>query len=647
MSGDREFDKWEDYLKPARWGMKNKAGLYQMAGNVWHLVTQNEDPAMSTYKYRLETLSANERSITGGGWHSTKEYLLCGKTFGQSPGIRYPDLGFRLVREPEGKKWKVVNRQVCASPHLQGKEVAVSWALLDSDKQIKGFNVYRITGNNRSHNGIKINSEPVVSTSFADPDITPLTRYQYRVIPVDREGQEGNPSEWTGVTAAETAWPVIAKFKPLFEKGGMTPVFGDLEGYGKLSCVIRLDNGCKETSQDPGYPVQLEAFSYTGKSLWRKDIARHENIFGSASNAPFNIWDMDGDGKDEVITLLQIGDENFVAILDGMSGRLRYKAPWTKMATDLSRSSTRVQMSIAYLDGIHPAVVTQTGIYENEIITAYNHQLNKLWDYKSFKETNGSGGHKVEVADVDSDGKQEIIYGTTCLNNDGSMRWSIYRQHPDIISIHDYIPDRPGLEVCFIVESSAHAGIYMVDASTGEVIWKNNREEDPLWSHGHVAWTADILDEYPGMECMTNRMGHNDRTYLLFSSDGKKISETFPVGYTPLEWNGDDTRELIGENGKVVGKYNGKEIVAIPGEIPNPVPDSKVEFVADLCGDFRSEIVVSATDTDGRNAVMVLTASKPVDKKYISPRQALDYRLWLARNKGGGYGSVYEYVLKN
>ena len=133
-----------------------------------------------------------------------------------------------------------------------------------------------------------------------------------------------------------------------------------------------------------------------------------------------------------------------------MSGKVLYKAPWTPMATDLSISSTRIQMSIAYLDGKNPAVITQTGIYENEIITAYDNKLNKLWDYKSFKETNGSGGHKIEVADVNGDGRDEIVYGTTCLNSDGTFRWSIYRQHPDLISIHDYLPDRPGLEVFFI-----------------------------------------------------------------------------------------------------------------------------------------------------------------------------------------------------
>ena len=63
----------------------------------------------------------------------------------------------------------------------------------------------------------------------------------------------------------------------------------------------------------------------------------------------------------------------------------------------------------------------------------------------------------------------------------------------------------------------------MVDANTGEVIWKNNREDDPVWSHGHIGWTADIWDGSPGMEAVSNRAGHGDTILLLFSSDGQKI----------------------------------------------------------------------------------------------------------------------------
>jgi rhamnogalacturonan endolyase len=347
-----------------------------------------------------------------------------------------------------------------------------------------------------------------------------------------------------------------------------------------------------------------------------------------------------------VITFLQIGEENYVAILDGMSGKVLHQTPWDQMATDLSRSSTRIQMSIAYLDGKTPSIITMTGIYENEVISAYDSQLNKLWSYESFMETSGTGGHKIEIADVSGDGKHEIIYGTTCLNSDGTLRWSIFRQHPDIISVYDHIPDRPGLEVCFIVESSMHAGIYMVDASSGEVIWKNNRDDDPLWSHGHAGWTSNIWDGHLGSESVTNRRGHGDRDFFAFSAKGDIIMEGFPGWFTPIEWDGDNTRELLGENGKVIGKFNGMEVVPLPGEIPNPVPNTSLLMVADLYGDFRGEMVVSGTDTDGRPAIMIITSPHPIEKRFLTPYQELEYRLWIARNRGGGYGSVHEYGLK-
>lgn len=642
----RVFDRWENYLKPASWGVKNGYGLYNMAGNVWQLVEENIDPATLNWRYRIETLVSGNKSIMGGSWYSSRDYLECGSVFGQSPGIRYPDLGFRLVREPEGADWAVVPRQLCGVTDENGK-IVLSWAAHKDDLSSTSFNIYRIPGEKRNQSGTKINNKPVTGTSFRDTSgLKPGLRYQYRVVETDGSGKEDHRSEWAGITVSEKLNPVVMTFKPFFKTSGMTPVFGDLEGWGRKGCVIRLDNGNVEMSQDPGIPVQLEAFSSTGRSLWRKDIAWHANIFGNVNNAPYNVWDMDNDGKDEVITLLQIGDSNFVAILDGMSGNVMFKTPWTPMATDFSLSSTRIQMSIAYLNGENPAVITQTGIYENEVITAYDNRLNKLWDFKSFMETNGSGGHKIEVADIDGDGRQEIFYGTTCLNPDGTMRWSIYRQHPDLISIHDYLPDRPGLEVFFIVESSVYAGVYMVDASSGELIWKNNREDDPMWSHGHIGWTADIWDGSHGMEAVSNRAGHDDRTLLLFSSGGRKLMDSFPMGYTPIEWDGDATRELIGENGKLLGNFDGKEIKIEAGSVPNPIPGTSLVFTADLAGDFRSELVVSGTDTDGRKMIMVITPSVPISQTFISPSEDLDYRLWLSRNKGGGYGQVYEYVLK-
>ena len=252
--------------------------------------------------------------------------------------------------------------------------------------------------------------------------------------------------------------------------------------------------------------------------------------------------------------------------------------------------------------------------------------------------TSGSGGHKVEVADVDGDGRQEVLDGTTCLKPDGTVRWSIYRMHPDVVSIQDFLPDRPGLEVFYLIESSVHAGAYMVDASSGAILWKFNRESDPRWDHGHSGTTADIWDGSPGIECLGNRSrsGH----LVLYSADGRILLEPFSALET-VEWDGDMTRELLMDHGRRIGNFDGQAVTEVSGAHPNPVPDSRFVMAADLCGDFRDELVLLSSSGDGAQSITVVTATDQLDTMYVSPDEVLDYRLWLGRNMGGGYKSQY------
>lgn len=641
---NRPYNEWQKYLKPAYWGLKNAAGLYGMCGNVWQFTLFFPDPAVRTYAFRLvEKTELDRVNMVGGSWARSKEYLKCGLALYRPSGIKSPDAGFRLVREPENIHWKSIPRRITAVTTKEGN-IAVSWSILNTDTKNTGFNIYRLKSKDWDTDGTKLNESPIKDGSaYIDTkNIIEGERYQYRVIPVGGQGKEGNPSEWTGVTVDPKKYTEVVTFKPVYQKPGFTPVFGDLEGNGKMGCVIRVENGYTEMSQDPGVPIQLEAFTSYGRSLWRKDIAGHSAVYGNAHNAPFNVWDLDGDGRAEVITFMEIDGENYLAILNGTSGKLLRKAPWTKMATDFVRTSTRQLISIGYLDGKNPFIITQTGLYENERITAYDTKLNHLWTYNSYGDTNGSGGHKIEIADADGDGKQEIFYGTNCLNSDGTLRWSIYRGHPDIISVQDYIPDRPGLEVYYLVETKIHAGAYLVDANSGEVIWKSNKDDDNRWSHAHYGWTADIWDKSPGKECVGVHNGHNDPWFVVYSAKGKILQDSLTSKIHPFEWDGDLTRELFYNNGYNVGKWNGKEIVEIKGSHPNPIPNSTCIFTADLYGDFRSELVLLCKTEDSKDAIKVVTSTEPINKKYIAPAETLDYKLWLSRNGGGGYFSIFD-----
>ena len=249
-------------------------------------------------------------------------------------------------------------------------------------------------------------------------------------------------------------------------------------------------------------------------------------------------------------------------------------------------------MSIAYLNGKTPAIVTQTGLYENEILDAYDGELRRLWQFRSLAETNGSGSHHIDIADVDGDGRDEVFDGTTLLNPNGAVRWSLYRQHPDIVQIKHVLPGSKDRQVYFAVEAGVNAGAYLVDAKTGKIIWKLSREDDPKWQHAHTGWAADILESSPGMEMVTNRDGHTNKDIVLFAADGKILMHPFPSGgWRPVNWTGGPVRELMAGGGSRIGRFTGSGVEALPGVGPNPAGKGSCNMTADIAGDYRDEVV--------------------------------------------------------
>jgi hypothetical protein len=132
---------------------------------------------------------------------------------------------------------------------------------------------------------------------------------------------------------------------------------------------------------------------------------------------------------------------------------------------------------------------------------------------------------------------------------------------------------------------------------------------------------------------------------ILFSANGKELLEPFPFGYTPIEWDGDETRELF-KNSKI-GNFDGKVVIPSSDNQPNLPENSRILMVADLYGDFRDELILSVTDGGGKQSIQVLTATHPIKRRFITQTATLDYRLWLGRNMGGGYRSVYDQALQN
>ena len=77
-------------------------------------------------------------------------------------------------------------------------------------------------------------------------------------------------------------------------------------------------------------------------------------------------------------------------------------------------------------------------------------------------------------ADVDGDGKQEIITGSSCIDDNGKLLWGLNKGHGDAMHVGDLDPSNNGLEAWICHEDSPY-GVSLVDCDTGKIIFHNGQ----------------------------------------------------------------------------------------------------------------------------------------------------------------------------
>ncbi len=554
--------------------------------------------------------------------------------------------------------------------------VFVSWRLLYSDPDNAAFDIYRQADGSVP---VKLNSSPLTqATSFMDTAQLPQGKYTYVVKPLTR-GEKGS----FVLDRRDDGKPyfILSLHTPEnYSPNDISP--GDLDGDGDYELVVHMTGVAHDNSHNGlTDPPIFQAYKMDGTLLWTINLGR--NIREGAHYTQFLVYDLDGDGRAEVVMKTAdgttdgsgnvIGDATadhrdanghivrgpeYLTVFDGLTGAalatVNYQParhPETENPTPEqmeevwgdgnANRSERYLACVAYLDGVRPSVVMCRGYYTRATLAAFdwhNGKLTQRWLFDSDDHTpgneayHGQGNHNLSVGDVDGDGCDEIIYGSAVIDNTGKGLYSTWLGHADAMHFSDLDPTHPGLEVFNIQERFDDAGMNFRDARTGQVLWKvtsvkadesgSDKGEGP--GRG-VSFNVD--PRYAGNECWAFGAGING----MWNARGQKISETTPGTCNFAVWWDDDLlRELLDKNLVMKWNWNAQTLDTLMVAADcrsNNGTKSTPGLSADLFGDWREEIVLRTTDNQ---SLRIYTTTIPTQHRFVTLMQDPVYRLGVA-----------------
>ncbi|MER5252867.1 rhamnogalacturonan lyase [Streptomyces sp. NPDC002855] len=531
----------------------------------------------------------------------------------------------------------------------------VSWRWLGTDDDDVAFNVYR--------GGTKVNSSPVTgSTNYFHAGAPNSADYTVRAV-VDGS-EQGDSVHAVQFRAGYKDVPITPP------AGGTTPdgvaytyeandaSVGDLDGDGALDFVLKWQpTNAKDNSQS-GYTgnTVIDGVKLDGTRLWRIDLGR--NIRSGAHYTQFQVYDYDGDGRAELATKTADGTKDgagtvigsasadhrnssgyvlagpeYLTMFDGRSGAAMDTVDYVPARGSVAgwgdsygNRVDRFLAGTAYLDGSRPSLIMARGYYTRSVVAAWDWRggaFTRRWTFDTNSSTNtgkgydGQGNHSLSVADVDDDGKDEIVYGAMTVDDNGSGLWTTKLGHGDAGHVGDLDPSRTGLEYFKVSEDSSKPGSWMADARTGQRLWTTASGSD----NGRGV-SADIYAGSAGAESWSAA----DST--LRSPSGASVGrEPSSINFVNW-WDGDTTRELL--DGTRIDEYGtGGETRLVTGAsvASNNGTKATPALSGDILGDWREEVVWRTADN---KALRIYSTPHETSTKITSLLHDTQYRTALA-----------------
>ena len=546
--------------------------------------------------------------------------------------------------------------------------VALSWRYLSSDPMNESFDIYR--------NGEKINKHPVKDATFFQDTYagTEPALYTVKAIKGKTESTYQLPAN------APAGYLNIPLNRP---EDGTTPSgqsyfyapndasIGDVDGDGEYEIILKWDPSNAHDNSHDGYtgPVIFDCYKLDGKHLWRIDLGK--NVRAGAHYTQFMVYDLDGDGRAEVV--MKTGDgtmdgkgkmignpdadyreagtfdkkrnrlvnqgrilkgKEYLTVFSGLTGEALHTIDYIPergnlmdWGDDRANRSDRFLACVAYLDGIHPSVVMCRGYYTRTVLAAFDwdgKDLKQRWVFDSnnpgCEDYAGQGNHNLRVGDVDGDGCDEIIYGSCAIDHDGKGLYSTKMGHGDALHLTHFDPSRKGLQVWDCHENKRDGSTYR-DAATGEVLFQIKSNTDV----GRCI-AADIDPTCPGVEMWSLASGG------IRSVKGEVVKERVRGLSCNMAvwWDGDLLRELLDKN--IVSKYNWEKgicerIAVFEGALSNNGTKATPCLQGDIIGDWREEVLLRTADN---TALRLYVSTIPTDYRFHTFLEDPVYRISIA-----------------